>query len=40
MAHQAIMQSGLKKTDRQNKERVDAISATIILQYFMEQNSL
>lgn len=37
LAHQAIMQSGLKKHDRQNKERVDTISATIILQYFMEQ---
>ena len=37
LAHQVIMQSGLKKHDRQNKERVDTISATIILQYFMEQ---
>lgn len=37
MAHQAIMQSGLKKMDRQNKERVDTVAATIILQYFMEQ---
>ncbi|TDQ09508.1 Holliday junction resolvase RuvX [Pedobacter metabolipauper] len=37
LAHAAIMQSGLKKQDRQNKERVDTISATIILQYFMEQ---
>jgi putative Holliday junction resolvase len=36
IAQQAIMQSGLKKMDRQNKERVDTISATIILQYFME----
>lgn len=36
MAQQAIMQSGLKKSDRQNKERVDTISATLILQYFME----
>ena len=40
MAQQAIMQSGLKKTDRQNKERVDTIAATIILQYFMESNRL
>lgn len=38
MAHATIMQSGLKKSARQNKERVDTISATIILQYFMEQN--
>ncbi|RZL06618.1 MAG: pre-16S rRNA-processing nuclease YqgF, partial [Pedobacter sp.] len=37
LAQQAIMQSGLKKHDRQNKDRVDTISATIILQYFMEQ---
>ncbi|MES2457629.1 MAG: Holliday junction resolvase RuvX [Bacteroidota bacterium] len=37
LAHETIMQSGLKKHDRQNKERVDTISATIILQYFMEQ---
>ncbi len=36
MAHQVIIQSGLKKSDRQNKERVDTISATLILQYFME----
>lgn len=36
MAHQVILQSGLKKSDRQNKERVDTISATLILQYFME----
>lgn len=40
MAQQAIMQSGLKKSDRQNKERVDTIAATIILQYFMETNRL
>lgn len=40
LAQQAIMQSGLKKHDRQNKERVDTISATIILQYFMEQPRL
>ncbi|MES2829153.1 MAG: Holliday junction resolvase RuvX [Bacteroidota bacterium] len=36
LAQQTIMQSGLKKTDRQNKERVDTIAATIILQYFMD----
>ncbi|MEQ7798348.1 Holliday junction resolvase RuvX [Pedobacter sp. ASV1-7] len=38
LAHQTILQSGLKKQDRRNKERVDTISATIILQYFMEQH--
>lgn len=37
LAQQTIMQSGLKKSDRQDKARVDTISATIILQYFMEQ---
>lgn len=37
-AHETIMQSGLKKQDRKNKARVDTISATIILQYFMEQH--
>ncbi|MNY37996.1 Holliday junction resolvase-like protein [compost metagenome] len=40
IAHQTIMQSGLKKQDRKNKERVDTISATLILQYFMEQHRL
>lgn len=40
MAQQAIMLSGLKKSDRQNKERVDTMSATIILQYFMESRRL
>ena len=40
LAQQAIMQSGLKKHDRQNKERVDTISATLILQYFMEKPRL
>jgi putative Holliday junction resolvase len=37
LAQRTVMQSGLKKQDRQNKERVDTIAATIILQYFMEQ---
>ena len=42
LASATIAQSGLKKSDRQNKERIDTISATIILQYFMElrNNSL
>jgi len=40
LAHQTILQSGLKKQDRQNKERVDTIAATIILQYFMEEHRL
>lgn len=37
MASATIAQSGLKKSDRQNKERVDTISATIILQSWMER---
>ena len=40
LAEQTIMQSGLKKSDRRDKERVDTIAATIILQYFMEQHRL
>ena len=36
MAAATIMQSGFKKTDRQNKSLIDTISATIILQYYME----
>ena len=40
LAEQTIMQSGFKKSDRRDKERVDAIAATIILQYFMEQHRL
>ena len=40
LAHQAIMQSGLKKHARQDKSRVDTVAATIILQYFMEQTRL
>jgi len=40
LAERTIMQSGLKKSDRKYKERVDTIAATIILQYFMEQHRL
>mgnify|MGYP001603264025 CR=1 FL=1 len=36
MASATIAQSGFKKSDRQNKARVDTISATIILQSYME----
>ena len=36
MASATIAQSGFKKSDRQNKERVDTISATIILQSYLE----
>lgn len=37
MAFQTMIDSGLKKKARQNKELVDEISATIILQSFMEK---
>jgi putative Holliday junction resolvase len=36
LAHKTIVEAGLKKTDRQNKALVDEISATIILQDYME----
>ena len=36
LAHQAMLQSGIGKKARQNKALVDEISATIILQGWME----
>ena len=36
LAHQAMLQGGLKKKDRQNKELVDELSATILLQSYLE----
>ena len=39
MASATVAQSGFKKSNRQNKERLDTISATIILQSYMESNS-
>lgn len=36
MAHQTMLAGGLKKKDRQDKEMVDVISATIILQSYMQ----
>ncbi|MBO4397565.1 MAG: Holliday junction resolvase RuvX [Bacteroidaceae bacterium] len=36
LAHQAILESGIKKKDRQNKALVDKISASIILEGYME----
>lgn len=40
MAHQAMLDGGLKKKDRQNKALVDEISATIILQSYMESQRM
>ncbi|MCU4173837.1 Holliday junction resolvase RuvX [Carboxylicivirga sp. N1Y90] len=38
IAFQAMIDGGLKKKARQNKAMIDKVSATIILQTFMEQN--
>jgi putative holliday junction resolvase len=40
MALDAMIRAGSTKKDRKNKENIDKISATIILQSFMEQRSL
>lgn len=37
IAFQSMIDGGLKKKDRQNKALVDEVSATLILQSFMEQ---
>ena len=39
MAFQSMIDSGLKKKARQDKSLVDEVSATIILQSFMEQQN-
>jgi len=36
LAHKTMLDGGLKKKDRQNKALVDRISATIILQSYLE----
>ena len=36
LAHRTMIDAGLKKKDRQRKELVDEVSATIILQSYME----
>ena len=36
IAHQTMLDGGLKKMDRRNKAMVDTISATIILQSYLE----
>lgn len=40
LAHKAMLEGGLKKKERQNKALVDEISATIILQSYMESNRM
>ncbi|MFW5944683.1 MAG: Holliday junction resolvase RuvX, partial [Bacteroidota bacterium] len=39
MAKDAMLQGGMKKKQRQNKANVDKISATIILQSFLERKT-
>jgi putative Holliday junction resolvase len=39
LAMQAMIMGGVKKKDRQNKALVDAVSATIILQSFLEMKT-
>lgn len=38
MAHASMLNSGLKKKQRQNKSLVDEVAATIILQSYMDRN--
>jgi putative Holliday junction resolvase len=38
LAHKTMLEAGLKKKDRQNKEIVDKVAAVIILQTYMESN--
>jgi putative Holliday junction resolvase len=38
IATQSMLQNGMKKKDRQNKALIDTISATLILQNFLEQH--
>ena len=40
LAHRTMLEAGLKKKDRQNKALVDEISATIILQSYLESKRL
>ena len=39
MASRAMVEMGMKKKDRQKKELVDEIAATILLQEYMQANS-
>lgn len=40
LAHRAMLEGGLKKKNRQNKALVDEISATIILQTYLENKRI
>jgi putative Holliday junction resolvase len=39
MAFQTMIDAGLKKKDRQNKATIDGVSATIILQSYLEEQN-
>lgn len=39
IAHRTMLEGGLKKKDRQNKALVDEVSATIILQSYMDSKN-
>lgn len=39
IAHQAMIDGGMKKSDRQDKNRVDAIAATIILNDYLQSKT-
>lgn len=40
LAHRAMIDGGMKKSDRRKKESVDKISAAIILQSFMDKKEI
>lgn len=40
LAHRAMIDGGMKKSDRRKKESVDKISAAIILQSFMDKRTV
>ena len=40
LAHKAVIEGGLKKKDRQNKALIDELSATILLQTYLETSRL
>ncbi len=40
IAHKAMLDGGMKKKDRQNKEIVDTIAASIILNDYLQSNKL
>jgi putative Holliday junction resolvase len=40
MAAAAIAQSGMKKAAQKNKQLIDTVAATIILQSYLEKKSL